>query len=273
MRQRRVRSSADVAIPCPSIVGVAEAPRPRGLAGAWPLRIALLSYRSTPTVGGQGIYVPRRRGARAAGHKVDILSGPPYPDSTQAVRLIELPSLDLTTSRTTDIALRSRHCLSLTDLMEYFGHWAALSWSRTFGRRAAKYLRAIARDYDVVLDNQCSRYGLLDIGGPACRWWRSSTIRFAATWSWPWRRSRDSGMRMLIRQWYSFLKMQEVVAPRIETYPGLGHAAMDVAALLAVRPEVMTVIPLGIDQEDFHPQPDIRRAPTVCSPPPAPMCR
>jgi len=39
------------------------------------------------------------------------------------------------------------------------------------------------------------------------------------------------------------------------------HAAMDVAALLAVRPEVMTVIPLGIDQEVFHPQPDIRRAP------------
>ncbi|CAN5868625.1 hypothetical protein BH11PSE1_BH11PSE1_04430 [soil metagenome] len=130
----------------------------------------------------------------------------------------------------------------------------------TFGRRAAKYLRAHRRDYDVVLDNQSLSSGLLDIeraGLPVVgvihhpiR--RDLELALAAEPKW--------GMRALTRQWYSFLKMQERVAPRLhEVILPSQAAANDVAACLDVDPAAMNVIHLGIDQDTFKPQPDIRR--------------
>ncbi|MCB1617910.1 MAG: hypothetical protein KDI08_04290, partial [Pseudomonadales bacterium] len=44
-----------------------------------PLRIALLGYRSHPYCGGQGVYLRFLSKALVeAGHKVDVISGPPY---------------------------------------------------------------------------------------------------------------------------------------------------------------------------------------------------
>ena len=44
------------------------------------LRIALLSYRSKPHSGGQGIYVRAlSRELTELGHRVEVLSGQPYP--------------------------------------------------------------------------------------------------------------------------------------------------------------------------------------------------
>ena len=61
-----------------------------------PLKIAVLSYRSTPHVGGQGVYVDYlTRALVEAGHQVDVLSGPPYPELDPRVNLIKIPSLDL----------------------------------------------------------------------------------------------------------------------------------------------------------------------------------
>jgi hypothetical protein len=61
-----------------------------------PLRIALLSYRSKPHCGGQGVYVRNlSRELVALGHDVEVISGPPYPDLDPGVRLTELASLDL----------------------------------------------------------------------------------------------------------------------------------------------------------------------------------
>src|SRR5829696_2539006 len=60
------------------------------------LRIALLSYRSKPHSGGQGIYVRAlSRELAELGHRVEVLSGQPYPDLDDAVPLTRLPSLDL----------------------------------------------------------------------------------------------------------------------------------------------------------------------------------
>ena len=45
------------------------------------LSIALLGYRSHPHVGGQGIYLHYLSKALVEmGHKVDVISGPPYPE-------------------------------------------------------------------------------------------------------------------------------------------------------------------------------------------------
>src|SRR6202012_3823365 len=61
-----------------------------------PLRIALLSYRSKPHSGGQGVYVRHlSRELAARGHHVEVLSGQPYPELDPGPALRELPSLDL----------------------------------------------------------------------------------------------------------------------------------------------------------------------------------
>src|SRR6185369_10286862 len=61
-----------------------------------PLRIALLSYRSLPTCGGQGVYVRQlSKELIGLGHEVTVVSGPPYPDLVDGVGLQRLPSLDL----------------------------------------------------------------------------------------------------------------------------------------------------------------------------------
>ena len=60
------------------------------------LRIALLGYRSAPFSGGQGVYLRYLSQAlMALGHEVTVISGPPYPDLVDTVRLVKLPSLDL----------------------------------------------------------------------------------------------------------------------------------------------------------------------------------
>ena len=60
------------------------------------LKIAILSYRSAPFGGGQGVYVHDiSKALTERGHKVDIISGPPYPKVPEGVNLIKLPGLDL----------------------------------------------------------------------------------------------------------------------------------------------------------------------------------
>lgn len=228
-----------------------------------PLRIAFLGYRSDPRVGGQGVYLSQAARALARrGHRVDILSGPPYPEVPEGVRLIEVPSLDLYNQpHHGHRALRWRHLASWADASEYFGHLAGRFMEPyTFARRAAKLLRARTADYDLVLDNQCIAHGLLAIeraGLPVVgvihhpiR--RDLELALAAEPKW--------GMRLLVRQWYGFLKMQEHVAPRLRQVITVSEAARaDIMACLRIAPERITAIPLGIDRDAFRPDPAVPR--------------
>src|SRR5450759_3592760 len=61
-----------------------------------PLRVALLSYRSKPHCGGQGIYLRHlSRELSALGHHVEVFSGQPYPELEPGPLLHHVPSLDL----------------------------------------------------------------------------------------------------------------------------------------------------------------------------------
>jgi len=238
------------------------APRPAPRR-AGPLRIAFLSYRSDPTVGGQGVFLTQAARALAArGHKVDVLSGPPYPELPEGVNLVKIPSLDLYAQpHNGHLSLRWRHLLSWTDLAEYFGHLSGKFMEPyTFGRRMARYLAAHRHDYDVVLDNQSLCSGLLKAQGLG--------LPVVGVIHHPIRRDLELALeaepqpkiRWLIRRWYSFLRMQEKVAPRLDKVIVVSESAgRDVARYLKIAPERMTAIPLGIDQEVFHPQPDLRR--------------
>ena len=60
------------------------------------MKIGILSYRSHPYSGGQGIYIKHLSKALSdRGHQVSVLSGPPYPELHESVKLIKIPSLGL----------------------------------------------------------------------------------------------------------------------------------------------------------------------------------
>ncbi|MBI5604364.1 MAG: glycosyltransferase, partial [Deltaproteobacteria bacterium] len=61
-----------------------------------PLRICLLSYRSNPHCGGQGVYLKNlSRALKDLGHQVDVVSGPPDPLLDEDINVHRLSCLDL----------------------------------------------------------------------------------------------------------------------------------------------------------------------------------
>ena len=73
------------------------APGPRRRIGPDdPLRVAYLSYRGKPHVGGQGVYSRHLTKALVdLGHTVEVLGGQPYPELDERVPLTKLRSLDI----------------------------------------------------------------------------------------------------------------------------------------------------------------------------------
>ena len=72
------------------------------------LNIAILSYRSAQFGGGQGVYVKDiSYNLNQMGHKVDVISGPPYPNLDSRINLIKLPGLNFKTKEKKIIAERN----------------------------------------------------------------------------------------------------------------------------------------------------------------------
>ena len=232
--------------------------------GIRPLRIALLGYRSNPYSGGQGIYIAAlARALTDAGHRVDVISGPPYPQLDDDIPLIRIPSLDLYAVPNHVTALRPAHFRSATDLCEYFSMLSGgfpEPW--TFGRRVVPWLLKHGRHYDVVHDNQSLCHGLLALqrhGFPVV-----STIHH------PIQRDRDIALaharswkhRLLIRRWHSFLGMQTRVVRRLQRIVTVSDASrLDIADAFGIDPEGIDVIHNGIDCDTFRPLPGLERHP------------
>jgi len=238
-----------------------------------PLRIALLSYRSDPRVGGQGIYVDYAARALARrGHKVDVISGPPYPHilpdtypENAGVDVKTVPSLDLYAQpHNGHFSLRPKHLKSATDTYEYFGHLSGKFVEPfTFMRRTAKLLtKHKLGPYDVVFDNQTLANGLLDIeqaGLPvvgAIHHPITQDLKLSLESEPKWRR------RILIRRWYTFLKMQKRVARQLNDIIVVSSSTReDIARDFGVDPARVSVVPLGIDQDIFKPRAHVPRDP------------
>ncbi|MGH7736045.1 MAG: glycosyltransferase, partial [Gemmatimonadales bacterium] len=130
-----------------------------------PLRVALLSYRSKPHCGGQGIYLRHlSRELAALGHHVEVFSGQPYPELEPGPVLRELPSLDLYAD---DDPFRTPALSEYRDWIDVL-EFAAMKTGAfpeplTFSLRALRALRERAGDFDLVHDNQVLAYGLLGL--------------------------------------------------------------------------------------------------------------
>jgi glycosyltransferase involved in cell wall biosynthesis len=182
-----------------------------------PLRIALLSYRSKPHCGGQGVYVRNlSRELVALGHDVEVVSGPPYPDLDPGVRLTQLPSLDLYRDPDPFRTPHWREFRSPIDVLEYaLMGTAAFPEPLTFSLRAWRELRKRPTRPDVVHDNQTLGHGIVDLldrGIPIVE-----TIHHPLTVDIDTALDHitDERWRASILRWYAFVDMQKDVAVRL----------------------------------------------------------
>jgi len=222
------------------------------------LRVALLSYRSKPHGGGQGVYVRAlSRELRELGHRVEVLSGQPYPELDDGVPLTRVPSLDLYREPDPFRTPRPREFSSLVDVAE----WAAMCTAGfpeplTFTLRAARLLGR-RTDLDLVHDNQSLGYGLLQL--------RRRGLPTVATVHHPVAIDRDLELaaaphlrrRLTLRRWYGFTSMQARVAQRLDGITTVSESSRrDIDRHMGVPPGRVEVIPVGIDPGVFRPPAD-----------------
>ncbi|MEK9650054.1 MAG: glycosyltransferase family 4 protein [Gammaproteobacteria bacterium] len=220
------------------------------------LNIGILSYRSAPFSGGQGIYVYEiSKILKGLGHKITVISGPPYPYLDRDIKLIKLPGLNLfSTFNFKDrlVKFRKKHPKSLDDFYEFFiALIGGFPEMRTFGNRAKRLIKP--GDFDILIDNQCLAYGLLDlqkhtpiltvIHHPI-----SKDKYFELLFS------KSVIRRFFIRRWYGFLRMQKKVSKNMQyiVTPSSSSQA-DINRDFGVKMNRISVIPNGIDSAIFTP--------------------
>ncbi|MFX1756487.1 phosphatidylinositol alpha-mannosyltransferase [Rhodococcus gordoniae] len=220
------------------------------------MRVALLSYRSKPHCGGQGVYVRHlARELVAQGHTVEVFSGQPYPELDPGVTLTKVPSLDLYRDDDPFRTPKPGEYRDLIDVLEVATMWTAgFPEPRTFGLRAARLLRGRLGDFDVVHDNQSLASGLLRI---------AEDLPLVATIHHPITRDRELDLasattfrrRFTLRRWYGFLRMQEKVARRLPTLLTVSeNSADDIRTAFGIESERIHTIPLGVNTEMFAPR-------------------
>lgn len=218
------------------------------------MRIALLSYRSRPHCGGQGVYVRHlSRELVALGHDVEVFSGQPYPELDPGVRLTKLPSLDLYREPDPFRTPRPSEFRDAVDVLEVATMYTAgFPEPLTFSLRAARVLKRRRNDFDVVHDNQTLGYGILDIarsGLPVVE-----TIHHPITHDRRVDMAAAHGRKKISTwRWYGFLTMQGRVARRMRHVLTVSKSsARDIVADFGVSPERIEVIPLGVEPEVFQ---------------------
>jgi glycosyltransferase involved in cell wall biosynthesis len=224
------------------------------------LRIALLSYRSKPHSGGQGVYVRHlSRELAALGHHVEVFSGQPYPELDDGPVLRRVPSLDLYRDEDPFRTPRPSEIRDWADALEVAMMWAgAFPEPLTFSVRAVRALRARPGEFDIVHDNQGLGYGLLGVrrlGLPLV-----TSIHHPITVD---RRLDLAGRGWLERfnkaRWYGFVRMQGRVARRVGPLITVSESSRDdIGRDFKVPTDKVRIIPLGVDTRLFRPRPQPR---------------
>jgi glycosyltransferase involved in cell wall biosynthesis len=222
------------------------------------LRIALLSYRSKPHSGGQGVYVRAlSRELTELGHRVEVISGQPYPELDPGVPLTALPSLDLYREPDPFRTPRPSEIRDWVDVAE----WATMCTAGfpeplTFSLRAARQLLPRAAEFDVVHDNQSLGWGLLRLA--------KSGLPTVATIHHPVAIDRQLELaaapslrrRLTLHRWYAFTGMQAKVARRLDAITTVSESSRrDIAEHMGLPAAKVEVIPVGIDPDEFTPPP------------------
>jgi glycosyltransferase involved in cell wall biosynthesis len=228
-----------------------------------PLRIAYLTYRGKPHVGGQGVYTRHLTKALVdLGHHVEVFGGQPYPILDSRIPLHKLPSLDIFNDQYPG---------------RFPAYWEIKDWPsfvetaqflkgtfgepRAFSIRAYNELSKRVNDFDLVHDNQCLGYGILKI---------EKKIPTIVTLHHPITKDRKLEMehtktwfkRRAIGRWYSFVKMQGKVASKMPRVVVVSENSIaDIHTDMKVSLDRMKLVPVGVDPDLFTPLPHISRKP------------
>ncbi|WP_045876890.1 glycosyltransferase family 4 protein [Pseudofrankia sp. DC12] len=235
------------------------------------MRIALLSYRSLPTCGGQGVYVRQlSKELIGLGHEVTVVSGPPYPVLDDGVGLRELPSLDLWSEPNPFRWPAPRELTNVASMAEFvMMRTGQFSEPLAFSLRAHKALRprkGTPPPFDIVHDNQTLGYGMLALR----RALAPHRIPLVATLHHPITVDRRLHLeattgrraRFGVRRWYSFLPMQARVARGLDGIVIPSESSRtDIISDMGLADGQMHTVPLGTDHEVFSPDPSIARVP------------
>ena len=228
-----------------------------------PLRLAYLTYRGKPHVGGQGVYTRHLTKALVdLGHHVEVYGGQPYPVLDSRIALHKLPSLDIFNDQYPG---------------RFPAYWELNNWPNalealyflkgtfaeplTFSLRAYRALRERTADFDLVHDNQCLGKHILSI---------EKIIPTIVTLHHPITKDRKLEMahtktmwkRLGISRWYSFVKMQGKVASRLPRIVVVSENSInDIHTDMGVSLDRMRLVPVGVDPDLFKPLPDVQRKP------------
>ena len=228
-----------------------------------PLRIAYLTYRGKPHVGGQGVYTRHLTKALVdLGHHVEVFGGQPYPILDPRIPLHKLPSLDIFNDQYPG---------------RFPAYWEVKDWPsfvetaqflkgtfgepRAFSIRAYNELSKRVNDFDLVHDNQCLGYGILKI---------EKQIPTIVTLHHPITKDRKLEMehtktwwkRRAISRWYSFVNMQGKVASKMPRVVVVSENSIaDIHTDMKVSLDRMKLVPVGVDPDLFTPLPHIARKP------------
>ncbi|HEY4333079.1 MAG TPA: glycosyltransferase family 4 protein, partial [Ilumatobacteraceae bacterium] len=122
-------------------------------------------------------------------------------------------------------------------------------------------LKSRTREFDLVHDNQCLGYSILQI---------EKIIPTIVTLHHPITRDRELEMshapnwrkRRSVGRWYGFVKMQGRVASRMPRIVVVSENSIkDINADMGVSFDRMRLVPVGVDPELFTPKPDVARIP------------
>ncbi len=226
-----------------------------------PLRICLLSYRSNPHCGGQGVYLKNlSRAIKDLGHTVEVVSGPPDPLLDQDIRVYRLPCLDLYNPEALFRMPSLRELADPINVLEWLGVCTmGFPEPFTFGLRAHRFLRDKFDGYDIIHDNQSLSYSLPSIQKKVPT---IATIHHPITIDRklaleaaknPWRKIQQ-------RRWFSFIRMQKKVSRKLSKIITVSECARgDISRDFDIPAQRFKVIPNGINTELFYPLPEIKR--------------
>ena len=221
------------------------------------MKIGLLSYRSHPYSGGQGVYIKHLSKALSdLGHEVSVLSGPPYPELNDSVQLIKIPSLGMFETEDRMKLFSLKLLFRPLDLYEWITVMTGgFPEPYTYGKRVYKYLKNNRKDFDIILDNQSLCGSLLKI---------QDILPLAVTIHHPITKDHKLEMqnasnwkeRLSSMRWHNFLPMQKRVAPKLNKIICVSAPSKeDIVKEFLVEDNKIEVILNGIDINRFVPSP------------------
>ncbi len=226
-----------------------------------PLRILLLSYRSNPHCGGQGVYLKQlSRALKDLGHHVEVLSGPPDPQLNADIPVHRVASLDLYDPADPFRLPKLDELKHLPNLYEWL-NVSTMGFPEPFlfGLQAYRFLQQHHRRFDIIHDNQSLSYGLWALSR---RLPTLATIHHPITVDLKIAVGSETSFWQKLKQlrWYSFIHMQKKVARTLSHILTVSDCAReDISRDFDIPPERFRIVPNGINTDLFHPLPGVTK--------------